>query len=340
MRKEDLFQTLPWLPLGPTEEVLGRVEQHIITNRGDFYSIYGPSGCGKTRFMTELSGRLDSHEHIVARDIVAGDISIFQQVAKMLDTTEDESEILKRLEEIPPTSIKMVLLVDDAEKLTQDELSFLYRTKEKINTSGRYRQAHIVIVLFMDLNNQDIFSKELLLHSNSFTIGPINHMQVSELVTHIYHHFGKEPQYSLSDLRKLHAFSYGYPGRIVRLIAPDLEPAFELKKRHAIYGLLLMMLVGGLIYFGLYYEKVLDYWGIEEKEEDPISEIFISSQVTPVYYPALNRLIEKAEAHYQSIPKGIVIMQGGSSVNTVTDENKGEMPNKIELESESDSSAE
>ena len=340
MRKEDLFQNLPWLPLGPTEEVLGKVEQHIITNRGDFYSIYGPSGCGKTRFMAELSQRLDNHEHVVARCIVAGRAPILQQVAQMLDTTEDETAITQRLQEIPPTGIKMVLLVDDAEKLTQEELAFLYRTKEKINSSGRYRQAHLVIALFMDLNTQDIFSKEVLMHSNSFTIGPINHMQVSELVTHIYQHFGKEPQYSLSDLRKLHAFSYGYPGRIVRLISADLEPRFEFKKRHAVYGLLMAALVGGLIYFGLQYEKYLDYFDLEVKAQDPISEIFISSQVTPVYYPALNQLIEQAEANYQSIPKGIVIMQGRPSVNTITDEGKGEMPNKIELESESDSSAE
>lgn len=313
MRKEDLFQSLPWLPLGPTEEVLGRVEQHIITNRGDFYSIYGPAGCGKSRFMAELSQRLDQHEHIVAREVIAGTTTIFQQVAKMLETSEDESEILARLEEIPPTGIKMVLLVDDAEKLTHDELAFLYRTKEKINTAGRYRQAHVVIVLFMDLNNQDIFSKELLLHANGFTIGPINHMQVSELVTHIYQHFGKTPQYSLSDLRKLHAFSYGYPGRIVRLIAPDLEPAFEFKKWHAFAGILLVGLVGALIYFGLQYEKVLSYFNVETTPEDPISEIFISSQVTPIYYPALKRLIEEAEKQYQSIPKGIVIMQGNAS---------------------------
>lgn len=338
MRKDDLLHNLPWLPLGPTEEVMRRIEQHITTNRGDFYSVYGPSGCGKTRFLKELSLRLECHDNIVARDIIAGQGSIFAQVAKMLDTTEDETEILKRLEEVPPTGMKMVLLVDDAEKLTQEELSFLYAAKEKINKGGRHKKAHLVIVLFMDLNNQDIFLKELLLHSNSFTIGPINHMQVSQLVTHIYQFHGKEPQYSSSDLRQLHAFSYGYPGRVVRLIAPDLEPVFEFKKRHAFYAFLLIALVGGLIYFGLKYEQILTYFDVIEPQEELVSEITISSQVTPIYYPAINQVIDKAIEEYSSLPQGIVIIQGGSS-ETDKEEVKTDSgsPNGIEFISESES---
>lgn len=311
MRKEELSHNLPWLPLGPTEEVMRRIEQHISTNRGDFYSIYGPSGCGKTRFMMELSRRLDLHENIVAREIVAGNDSIFKQVAKLLETSEDEAEIVAKLEAVPPTGIKMVLLVDDADKLTQDELSFLYRTKEKINNRGRFKQTHIVVVLLMDLNNQDIFSKGLLLHSNSFTIGPVNHMQVSELVTHIYKHYGKEHQYSLSDLRQLHAFSYGYPGRVIRLIAPDLEPSFEFKKRHVLYGLLGLLGIVAVVLAIMNYDSIAEYFGLTEKKIDPVSEIMISSQVTPIYYPALDQLIEEATERYESIPKGIVIMQGG-----------------------------
>ena len=312
MRNIDLFRDLPWLELGPTEEVMGRIEQHISTNRGDFYSVFGPSGCGKTRFMLELSKRLDAYDHIVARDIVAGTDSVLAQIAGMLETSEDEAEIIARLEEVPPTGLKMVLLVDDADRLTNEELSFLYHVKEKINKINR--KANIVIVLFMDLNNQDIFSKELLLHSNSFTIGPINLTQVREFIAHIYRYFGKEPHYTLTELKQLHAFSYGYPGRIARLIAPDLEPCFTFKKKHAFWGLFLVILIALGIYVALDYEELLSKLGVEL----PVSEeslIIHDSAVTPNYYSAITEMIEEAEQEQEDLSQGIIIIQGSSDEN-------------------------
>ncbi|UNM96712.1 ATP-binding protein [Ignatzschineria rhizosphaerae] len=311
MRNIDLLHDLPWLELGPTEEVMGRIEQHISTNRGDFYSVYGPSGCGKTRFMLELSKRLDSFDHIVARNITAGQDSVLAQIAGMLETTEDEAEIIARLEEVPPTGLKMVLLVDDADYLSNEELSFLYRVKEKINKINR--KANVVIVLFMDLNNQDIFSKELLLHSNSFTIGPINLTQVREFIAHIYRYFGKEPHYTLTELKQLHAFSYGYPGRIARLIAPDLEPRFVFKKKHAFWGIffVLLMALGG--YFALYYKTLLPMLGIEL----PITESSVithDSAITPSYFPAIEEMIEEAEQTKEDISQGIIIIQDSDNI--------------------------
>lgn len=311
MRNIDLLHNLPWLELGPTEEVMGRIEQHISTSRGDFYSVYGPAGCGKSRFMQELSRRLDAYENIVARDIVAGEESIFKQVANMLETSEDESEIIARLKEVPPTGLKMVLLVDDADKLSNDELSFLYRVKERINKINHH--ANIVIVLFMDLNNQDIFSKELLLHSNSYTIGPINLTQVREFIAHIYRHFGKEPNYTLIELKQLHAFSYGYPGRIARLITPDLEPRFSFKKKHAFWGLLCLILIGLAIYASMNYQDIFEKLGIELSASEAV--IAPDSVITPNYYPALNELIEEAEQDHSEIPQGIIIIQGSGDGN-------------------------
>ncbi len=329
MRNIDLLHNLPWLELGPTEEVMGRIEQHISTNRGDFYSVYGPAGCGKSRFMQELSRRLDAYDNIVARDIVAGEESIFKQVASMLETSEDESEIISRLKEVPPTGLKMVLLVDDADKLSNEELSFLYRVKERINRINHH--SNIVIVLFMDLNNQDIFSKELLLHSNSFTIGPINLMQVREFIAHVYHHFGKEPNYTLIELKQLHAFSYGYPGRIARLITPDLEPQFSFKKKHAFWGLSSLILLVLVIYLAMNYQTVLAKFGVEL----PASEVALSapnSVMAPNYYPALNQLIEDATQNKRGIPQGIIIMQSSEEtllddvIDEILDENRQENP--------------
>lgn len=310
MRNVDPLRDLPWLELGPTEEVMRRIEQHISTNRGDFYSVYGPSGCGKTRFMLELSKRLDSHDNIVARDIVAGRESVFVQIAGMLESGEAESEIIARLEEVPPTGLKMVLLVDDADQLTNEELSFLYRAKERINKINRH--ANVVIVLFMDLNNQDIFSKELLLRSNSFTIGPINLTQIREFIAHIYRYFGKEPHYTMVELKQLHAFSYGYPGRIARLIAPDLEPRFAFSKKHAIGGILMVAIIALLIFVGMNYKMLLEMVGVDLPQSEE-AQIIHDSAVTPNYYSALSQMIEEMAQEQSEIPQGIIIIQGSDS---------------------------
>lgn len=316
MRHTDPLRDLPWLELGPTEEVMRRIEQHIRTNRGDFYSVYGPAGCGKTRFMLELSKRLDAFEGIVARTIVAGTQSVFLQIAQLLECGEDESEILARLEEVPPTGLKMVLLVDDANLLTNEELSFLYRIKERINKINRH--ANLVVVLFMDLNDQDIFSKELLLRSNSFTIGPINLIQIREFIAHVYRHFGKEPHYTMVELKRLHAFSYGYPGRIARLIAPDLEPRFALKKKHLFWGIFLTTFAALALFFALNYHSLLAPLGIEFPEPES-GVITHDSAVTPNYYPALMELIDESEQNQDSVPQGIIIIQGSSTNSSVND---------------------
>ncbi|PWD87265.1 AAA family ATPase [Ignatzschineria cameli] len=322
MRRDEFMHKLPWLSLGPIEEVMRRVEQHISMGPGDFFSIYGPSGCGKSRFMMELSRRLNEYGNIVAREVTAGQGSIFTKIAALLECEASEEAIIERLKEIPPTGLKMVLLVDDADQLTSEELSFIYRTKEAINKKGLRRgteEIHVVIVLFMDLNNQDIYSKELLLHSKSFTMGPINHMQIKELVWHIYKHHGKTADCSSRDLNRLHAFSYGYPGRIVRLVTTELQPAFTLNKALLSWIILLSILVIGMIYAAFNYEKSLALIGFGESEptEEVLQypEILIPSKITEPYFEGVKKAIIEAEKRVIAAPLGIVIIQGESSKN-------------------------
>lgn len=322
MHRDELMHKLPWLSLGPIEEVMRRVEQHISMGLGDFYSIYGPSGCGKSRFMMELSRRLNEYGHIVAREVIAGKGSIFTKIATLLECEANEEAIITRLKEIPPTGLKMVLLVDDADQLTTEELSFIYRTKEAINKRGLRRgqeEIHVVVVLFMDLNNQDIYSKELLLHSKSFTIGPINHMQIKELVWHIYKHHGKTADCSSRDLNRLHAFSYGYPGRIVRLVTAELQPAFTLNKALVSWILLLFIIVVGMIYAAFNYEKSLELLGfgddnpVEEAQLYP--EMLIPSKMAKPYFEGVKKVIVEAEKRVIAAPLGIVIIQGEPSAS-------------------------
>ena len=304
MRKEDFFRELPWLKLGPTEEVMRKIKQHIFSHRGDFYSIYGPAGCGKTRFMRELKARLDHDDYVVAHEIVAGNNNVYQQIAQILGCGADEAEIIERLEEIPPTGLKMVLLVDDADGLTNEELSFLYRIKERINKINRSR--NLVIVLFMDLNNQDIFSKELLLQSNSFTIGPINLMQVKEFVNHLYQAHGKEAPYSMLELKRLHAFSYGYPGRVARLVAPDLENRFEFKVKHFLLGILVVAAICAVTWSAFHYRDIIEYFDPDRIEQADVEKALLSAD-------EVETSVEMIEENTPNPYQGIIIMQEGDS---------------------------
>ncbi len=311
MRKLELLHNLPWLPLGPTEEVLRKIEYHISSDRGDFYSVFGPSGCGKTRFMMELTARLEQSEHIVARNITACEKGFYRQISDILGCSENEEEIIARLEEVPPTGLKMVLLVDGADCLSNEELAFLYRTKERINRINRHPD--LVLVLFMDLNNQDIFSKEILRHSNSYTLGPVNLMQVRDLLTHVYQYYGKTHDYSMAKLRELHAFSYGYPGRVVRLIAPDFEPYFKIKRRHiiTIFALILLIIV---TIFGIHNrEELLEVFGFEDLLPPPITMAETGhSALTPYYEEIALNALKSAENRDDNRYSGIIIIQSES----------------------------
>lgn len=314
MRKLELLHNLPWLPLGPTEDVLQKIEYHISSNRGDFYSVFGPSGCGKTRFMMELAERLQQHDHIVARSITACDKGFYRQISDILGCSEDEQEIIARLEEVPPTGLKMVLLVDGADCLSNEELAFLYHTKERINRINRHPD--LVLVLFMDLNNQDIFSKEILRHSNSYTLGPVNLMQVRDLLTHVYQYYGKTHDYSMAKLRQLHAFSYGYPGRVVRLIAPDFEPYFKIKRRHIVTIIALILLFIVTIFGIRNRDHLLEKLGFDDLLPPPITMAETGrSALTPYYEQVAIEAFERAENRDDDRYSGIIIIQSEPMAN-------------------------
>ncbi len=313
MQSIDLLHDLPWLELGPTEEVMRRIEHHICSERGDFYSVFGPSGCGKTRFMLELSQRLDQYEHLVARPITAGTETIYAQIATILECDADEFEITERLKQVPPTGLKMVLLIDDADRLTNEELAFLHRVKERINKLSPYKS--IVLILLMDLNNQDIFSKEILLHSNSYTLPPINLMQVRELLNHLYRFYGKTHNFSAAELKKLHAFSYGYPGRVVRLVELDFAPRKKIGKTKILGGILILILAAILILAYIFRDQLQAQWhniSVKNEVQSEQNSVIPRSPISAHYYDAIIDLIEKEAQKQDFLPQGIIIIQGPS----------------------------
>ncbi len=244
MNKIILLRDLPWLDLSPTEEMLRQVELNISEQWGDFFAIYGPAASGKTRFLIELGKRLSEHENILVGALDASQETVLEKFAELLGGTPkngvDEETLATLIEPFVAAHRHIVILIDEAEKLTTEQLTLFYQLKERFNHEEYF---HITLVLFMDLNNQDLFSRELLKKAMGFTLGPVNVVQIRRLVDHAYKFFEREHDFTSTDLTELHSLSYGYPGRLLRIL--DLRPKFKPTLKHLLILLLILAAIIG-----------------------------------------------------------------------------------------------
>lgn len=311
MTKIILLRDLPWLDLSPTEEMLREVELNISEQWGDFYAIYGPAASGKTRFLIELGKRLTEYENILVGALDANQTTLLEKFAELLggdpQSTVDMEMLAQLIEPFVEEHRQIVILIDEAEKLSTEQLSLFYQLKERFNSESYF---HITLVLFMDLNNQDIFSRELLKKAVGFTLGPVNIAQIRRLVDHAYKFFEREHDFTSSDLKKLHSLSYGYPGRLLRIL--DLRPKFKPTFKHLFFLLLILaFLIGGSLAYYIndraYDKRIETTPEIAEFESDRIKvarEVHLHSALQK----GLPRLLELGRERAR-VKQAIIIQQ-------------------------------
>ncbi len=126
---------------------------------------YGPKGIGKTKLLQALRARLDDDEQIVVVEVPAGRMTTPQQLfvylgqafdlpIKHLEPAEIEVRIKERLQESENTQSKLVILVDDADRLPELTLASLL-------VMARYPDNYISVLLFAATDGIGMLRAEL-----------------------------------------------------------------------------------------------------------------------------------------------------------------------------------
>lgn len=126
---------------------------------------YGPKGIGKTKFLQALRARLDDDEQIVVVEVPAGRMTTPQQLfvylgqafdlpIKHLEPAEIEVRIKERLQESENKQSKLVILVDDADRLPELTLASLL-------VMARYPDNYISVLLFAATDEIGMLRAEL-----------------------------------------------------------------------------------------------------------------------------------------------------------------------------------
>lgn len=268
MSRVTLLRDLPWLDLMPTQRVLDRLYENIMSGRHDFCSMHGASGSGKTRMMLELGKRLRQNDEIVLTMINGEETDVLTLFRRSLGDEMTQSnflrdDVLSILQALIAEGKKIVLLIDASENLNAPELKLLDQLRVACNEHSR----HFFLFLFMDIHQKDLFIKRILNRSTNYTLSPVNAMQLKRLIDHANAFFGKtDDELSHAEVNRLHSLSYGYPGRVLKLITP--QPKRFLTLRNVMASVIVLgLLIAGTAWFYLIKEpKNNDAMVQQEKE--------------------------------------------------------------------------
>ena len=277
MSRVTLLRDLPWLDLMPTQRVLDRLYENIMSGRHDFCSVHGASGSGKTRMMLELGKRLRQNDEIVLTMINGEETDVLTLFRRSLGDEMTQSnflrdDVLSILQALIAEGKKIVLLIDASENLNATELKLLDQLRVACNEHSR----HFFLFLFMDIHQKDLFIKRILNRSTNYTLSPVNAMQLKRLIDHANAFFGKtDDELSHAEVNRLHSLSYGYPGRVLKLITP--QPKRFLTLRNVMASVIVLgLLIAGTAWFYLIKEPEITDAMVQQKKN---ANITVSSVV-------------------------------------------------------------
>lgn len=230
MNKRKFLQNLPWLDLQPADKILRNLQRNLTHTdyaAYDYCCIHGASGSGKTKMMLELGRRLSAEEEIFFV-LIEGSEKVLDYCCQALNKglrqrdlfLEDPLAIIK---EFFKEEKKVAIFIDRAEALTPNELGTLLELKEKANQE----KTGLFLYLFLDINQPNQELKSLTHYATHYTLSPINTDQLKRFVNHLRVVCGYDVKaLTHLEINRLHALSYGYPGRVLKLIPPPSNPFF------------------------------------------------------------------------------------------------------------------
>lgn len=245
---------LPWIDIPPYDQILIQLMSSCQDSGMSLLCLQGPNGSGKSRLLLEFLSCL-------ALDETIGIIEINGKTnAIAYHNIEHSAQLIKLQKKHCIETIKasidasldnhssIYVLIDDAEYFSCDVMTALHQS---ISESPDYKNK-VSMVLCMGIISIDPDVQALLKHANIITLPGMTMTQSKVFIDNIYAHVQDNYRISVGDANQLHNLSYGYPGRLIKLMQQKSTPQNQKYTRFnalkLLVGVLSVALIIGIVW--------------------------------------------------------------------------------------------
>lgn len=280
---------LPWIDISPYDQVLTDLISSCQRRDMSLICVQGPNGSGKSRILTELLSSLsfDASASLIAlsghdHKVFYHNVEVSSDLLKFQDSTFLHNFTLT-LEAILKDKQHFYILIDDVEVLPYDIVSGIMNI---LNDNPSFK-AQLTLVVFMGAIPIHLETQHLLSGAQIITLTGMTVAQAKQFIDKVYHYTHQQKELTTSEVNHLHGLSYGYAGRLIKL----LEQSLESSPKHAkpiqtlwwVLGVFLAMPLLGLFLWHQYDFK--DFFFKKEKVLDDqltVEPILIQKEIVPV----------------------------------------------------------
>lgn len=276
---------LPWIDISPYDQILTDLISSCQQRDVSLICVQGPNGSGKSRILTELLSTLsfDATASLIA--LSGNDNEVFyhnvELSSNLLDIKDEKflNNFTLTLEAILQDKQHFYILIDDVEALSYD---LMLGITTVISENPAFKQ-QVTLVVFMGVTPIHIETRRLFRGAEMITLKGMTISQAKQFIDQAHRHAHYDKELSMSEVNQLHSLSYGYVGRLIKLLENSLA---QPSKRHILkywmlFGIPLLLVLIFLWYnnSGQPIENVDHQISEDEIIVDPI---LVKKEVVPV----------------------------------------------------------
>lgn len=282
---------LPWIDISPYDQVLTDLISSCQKRDVSLIGVQGPNGSGKSRILTELLSALSFDVTASLIALSGNDNEVFYHNVEVssdllhLNDPEFLHHFTLTLESILKEKQHFYILIDDVEALSYELIAGIMNI---LNENPAFKE-QVTLVVFMGVMPIQLEIRRLFVGAEMITLKGMNLTQAKQFIDKIYHYTHQSKQLTMSEVNHLNGLSYGYAGRLIKLLEQYLDPTHQSKSYKAWWiaiAVLSLPLMGIFLWFQynadnteVHKEIVLEPRIIEEPELDPVP---IKKEVIPV----------------------------------------------------------
>lgn len=211
---------LPWIKVPPYDQILTHLIDVCRARQTHLLCIQGPNGSGKSRLLSELFhvlsddptsavARLNGHDH----SILPNGLSAWPN----FDAPDAEHALEAWFSDLLQNKAHAYLLIDDVEALPYAQMSAVMT----LFSHHPELFSKVTLVAFMGIAPAHIEMRGLLKGAEVITLTSMNMMESKQFVDSVFEHLNQNREVSIAEINQLHNLSYGYIGRLLKLLEEE-----------------------------------------------------------------------------------------------------------------------
>ncbi|GAA5098937.1 SPOR domain-containing protein [Wohlfahrtiimonas larvae] len=278
---------LPWIDVTPYDHILSSLISLCQKTDVSLISVQGPNGSGKSRILREVVSVLSEDDNVGAIAFNGHDGSILYshgatlQISSIFKSQERRTRFSLALETVLEDKEHLYMLIDDVEALPDDIIGDIIN----ILTESDFYDGRVTLVTFMGVAPIYLAARQLLKDAQMVTLPSMSIMQAKQFIDKVYHYTHQTKNLSMSEVNHLHSLSYGYAGRLIKLLEQYLINPQQVKSSAIwwIVGVVLSLpLIGVFLWFQYEVNDVVPHQEIVLEPRITSEPIPIRKEVIPV----------------------------------------------------------